>query len=87
MGSLNFVLDVIEILKSFPNAYTDTSGMTSHLMLQRAVNDCGAERILFGSDYPFWDPQVELRRIYVTDLGKDAERKILGENAARLIKI
>jgi uncharacterized protein len=87
MGSLYYALDTIEILKTYPNAYADTSGMTSLLMLQRAVAEYGAEKLLFASDYPFWHPQVELRRIYVARLGKDAERKILSENAVKLLNI
>jgi uncharacterized protein len=87
MGSLYYVLDTIEILKAYPNAYADTSGMTSPLMLGRAMAECGAEKLLFGSDYPFWNPQVELRRIYVARLGQDAERKILSENAVKLFKM
>jgi uncharacterized protein len=87
MGSMHYVLDAIEILKTFSNVYADTSGMCSTLMLQRAVAECGAEKLLFASDYPYWHPRVELRRIYVANLGKKAEQKILGENVARLLKI
>jgi uncharacterized protein len=87
MGSFHYALDAIEILKTYPNAFADTSGLTSPLMLQRAAAECGADKLFFGSDYPFWHPQVELQRIYVADLGKEAEKKILGENIARLLKI
>jgi uncharacterized protein len=87
LGSIHYVLDAIEILKTFPNVYADTSGMSSVLMLRRAVEECGAEKLLFASDYPYWHPQVEIRRIYAADLRRDAEQKILGENAARLLKI
>jgi predicted TIM-barrel fold metal-dependent hydrolase len=85
MGSITFVLDAIEIAKMFPNVYLETSGMTSPSMLRRAVAECGPERILFGSDYPFWHPLVELERIKATDLGMTTTRMILGENIAHLL--
>lgn len=85
MGSTAFVLDAIEIAKMFPNIYLETSGMTSPSMLGRAVSECGPGRILFGSDYPFWHPLVELERIKATDLGMTTTRMILGENIAHLL--
>ena len=54
------------------------------------VRAIGAERVLFASDYPHWDaklsgsPQMILER---NDLDDDAKRKIMGENAARLVAL
>jgi len=87
MGSTAFVLDAIEIAKMFPNIYLETSGMTSPSMLGRAVAECGPGRILFGSDYPFWHPLVEMERIEAADLGTATTRMILGENIARLLDL
>lgn len=87
MGSMHYILDAIELLKTYHNVYADTSGMSSPLMLRRAVAECGAEKVLFASDYPFWHPEVELKRVQVMKFSKKAERKILEENAARLLRI
>jgi len=84
MGSLRYVFDTIEILRCYSNVYTDTSGMSSPQLLHRAVRRGCAERILFGSDYPFWDPVVERTRIEGAKLDSGVKRLILGENAARL---
>jgi len=83
-GSLAFVRDAIEVAKAFPNTYLETSGMTSPLMLRRAVDELGAERILFGSDYPFWHPAVERARVDSAGLDPAASMLILGENAQRV---
>jgi predicted TIM-barrel fold metal-dependent hydrolase len=54
------------------------------------ISSVGAERVLFASDYPHWDaklsgsPQVVMRR---PDLNSDTQRKIMGENAARLLRL
>ena len=87
MGSHHFWLDTIELLKTFPNTYTDTSGMQSPLILRRAIQECGPEKILYGSDFPYWDPRVEISRIKAARLDPHIEKMILGENAARLFSL
>ena len=85
MGSLAYVLDAIELAKRFPNVLLETSGMPSPGMLRRAVAECGPHRVLFGSDYPFWHPEVERARVEAADLGSAATQLVLGENAQRLL--
>lgn len=87
MGSLAFVRDAIEVARHLPNVYLETSGMTSAAMLRQAVADIGADRILFGSDYPFWHPAVERTRVEAAQLGQASTRLIMGENAARLLDL
>lgn len=51
----------------------------------RALIDAyGADRVLFGTDYPMWDPQHELARLRGMRLAPETERKILYDNAAAL---
>ena len=52
------------------------------------VDLVGAERVLLGSDHPFWmgDPEP-LAIVRDAFLGPDAEDKILGANAARLFRM
>ena len=87
MGSLAFVLDAIEVAKRHDNVYLETSGMPSATMVRRAVAECGAQRLLFGSDYPFWNPQVERARIESAGLDPGVERMVMGGNAAQLLRL
>ena len=48
------------------------------------IDDYGADRVLFGTDYPMWDPQHELARLRGMHLAPETERKILYDNAAAL---
>ena len=43
-----------------------------------------ADSVLFGTDYPMWDPQHELARLRGMHLAPETERKILYDNAAAL---
>jgi uncharacterized protein len=85
MGSPTYVLDAIELAKRYPNVLLETSGMPSPSMLRRAVIECGADRVLFGSDYPFWHPEVERARVEAAGLGRTATQQVLGENALQLL--
>ena len=87
LGSLAFVSDAIALSCRYRNVYLETSGMPCSGMLRRAVAECGPDRLLFGSDYPYWDPEVERARIEMAGLGNRATRLILGENAERLFDL
>lgn len=56
--------------------------------LSYLVNVVGAERVLLGSDHPFWlgDPEP-LRIVREAGLAAAAETAILGDNAARLFRL
>lgn len=51
----------------------------------RMVRNHGAERILFGTDSPWYDQKSALRDINNTELTDDEKKLILGENAKKLI--
>jgi predicted TIM-barrel fold metal-dependent hydrolase len=45
----------------------------------------GAERILFGSDYPMWDPVTEVERFMRNDLTDEERELICWHNAERFL--
>jgi predicted TIM-barrel fold metal-dependent hydrolase len=51
------------------------------------VEDYGAERLLFGSDYPFGRPADQLAGVRNLGLGENALEKICGGNISRLLKV
>jgi predicted TIM-barrel fold metal-dependent hydrolase len=68
--------------------YLDVSSAIPYLGDRRAeelINIYGAERILFGSDYPMWDPAEELRRFDTLKLPAGDRDLILCQNAQRLL--
>ncbi len=54
---------------------------------RRLVRCYGADRVLFGTDYPMWSPAEELDRFYAMGLTAEENRKILCDNAAKLFSI
>lgn len=70
--------------------YVDTSSSLYAVSPERAgelVSLFGADRVLFGSDYPMWDPGEELERIGRLGLTPDEYAKVTRLNAEKLLCI
>lgn len=68
------------------NIHVDT--VTKHpIPLDFALRFYGEDRIIFGSDYPFWDTTDHVAAIENSSLGEDVKQKILYQNATRLLKL
>tara|TARA_Y100001968_G_scaffold170440_1_gene155946 strand:- start:676 stop:1503 length:828 start_codon:yes stop_codon:yes gene_type:complete len=68
------------------NLYIDTSSARSILpgLLEWAVKEVGADRILYGTDTPVYYAPMQWARVVCTDLSAEEKRKILRENAFAL---
>lgn len=78
----------LDRMRANKNYYLDTSGygIFRHGLLRRGVAEFGAERFLFGSDYPTCNPAMYLGGVKDDPLLKDDEKElILGGNAKRLL--
>ena len=51
------------------------------------INEIGAERVLFGSDYPWGSPGHDLDRLLKMNLSHEQKSLILAENSKRIFKI
>lgn len=49
-----------------------------------AIRHFGVENVLFGSDFPMWNPEEELQRFLQMDLSASEREDILWNNAARI---
>jgi predicted TIM-barrel fold metal-dependent hydrolase len=69
------------------NLFTDTSSARSitPLLIEWAVREVGAERILFGTDTPLYFTAMQRARIDQADLGDHDKRLILRDNAVKLL--
>jgi uncharacterized protein len=74
--------------KGVDNLWVDTSGAAPEAgIVAHAVEQLGAERLLYGSDAPVRDFAVALARITGAGLGRTVEQKILRNNARALLRL
>lgn len=67
-----------------PNIYTDTALAPVYDILDY-IRDNGPDRIVFGSDFPFGDPNRELGKIMRLPIPEEQKEKIWGSNIERLL--
>ncbi len=70
------------------NTYFDTAAsrfLYRHEVFRQTVDIVGAERILFGTDFPLLSQSRCRKEVEDTSLSDDEKRLILGENARRLL--
>ena len=84
------VWDKVECLKDLSNVYFDTSSSLFFLDKGRAsdlIHRFGPERYFFGTDFPMWKPDEELKRFLALDLTEEERENILYNNAAKLLGV
>jgi predicted TIM-barrel fold metal-dependent hydrolase len=68
-----------------PNVILDlTSSQIYSGMVEACVAAAGAERVVFGTDVPLLEPEVQLHKAYAAKIDARTRELILGGNAARL---
>jgi predicted TIM-barrel fold metal-dependent hydrolase len=87
MGYRDHVGAAIAAARRAPNLYLMTTAVMEPHVVQQAVREIGADRVLFGSNGPAVRPAAQILVIKQADLAPDDERKILGENAVRLFHV
>ncbi len=77
-------------LNRFENLMVDCSSTLAFMEPERArdlIRGYGAERVLFGTDYPMWDFKDELKRFDALGLRSDEAERILWKNSAEIFGI
>jgi uncharacterized protein len=78
----------IELGKYHPNVYFDTCISLHHLApMEKAVSGIGEDRIMFGSDCPYFEFCFDIGKIEHAELSDQVKNKIFAGNAARLFGI
>ncbi|MBE7483159.1 MAG: amidohydrolase [Polyangiaceae bacterium] len=75
----------LEIARRYPNVYLEISSQ-SLTNVRRILDNADTDRVLFGSDWPFYHQAIPLAKLLIATVGREALRpKVLHENAARLL--
>ena len=67
--------------KRFPNIYLEMSGMPMGVKIRQAYEEVGHDRIMFGTDYPFHHPSVEIQKVLTCGLDEAAMQDVFYNNA------
>ena len=79
-----------EVKEALGNAYFDTAAspfLYNPAIYNMAIQIMGAEKILFGTDFPLLKPSRYFKEFKTAGLSELDKRKICGENAQRLLGI
>ena len=82
--------EAAEKLSGYPNFYVDCSSSFDWLTAEKAkeiVRKYGADKVLFGTDFPMWEYERELERFYKMELTAEETEKILYKNAVKVFNI
>ncbi|MFA7636614.1 MAG: amidohydrolase family protein [Monoglobales bacterium] len=87
-GYMNW--DKVALLEPNENLYFDTSSSLAIIeknMALRLNEKFGVEKFFFGTDFPMWNPEEEIKRLYSLGLSQNENRKILYDNFANFFKL
>jgi len=85
-GALQFE-QALELQRRYPNVWLETSSQ-SVSSIRRMVERADPERIVHGSDWPFYHPAISIAKILIATEGKkELRHKMLWANAAALLGI
>ncbi len=89
-GGWSLWTEAVNTLGELPNLYVDCSSSFPYLTDEEAltvIRRYGADKVLFGTDFPMWEPEKELSRLLSLGLNDDELKKILSGNAEKLFGI
>ena len=93
---IGFFDEVISLARTYPNLQFDCCAIISSTEAERGLSDAeltalikeiGVERVMFGSDFPWYDPAIAIERLLRLDFSEPERRLLLGENALRIYKL
>jgi uncharacterized protein len=79
--------EALRLQRQYPNVWLETSSQ-SLSNVRRMVEEADPDRIVHGSDWPFYHPAISVAKVLLaTEDRREIRHKILWKNAARLLKI
>ncbi len=82
--------EAVDKLSTYPNFYVDCSSSLYDMTAEKAKNIVrayGADKVIFGTDFPMWPYDKEFERFFSMELSEDEIRKIFYKNAVKLFGI
>jgi hypothetical protein len=87
-----FLEESVDLARKYDNVHFDTSAILSGTDIKsgfssggeavKLIRRIGVNRVLFGSDWPWFDPLLAIRQIEGLGFSEEERRMILGQNAS-----
>jgi len=77
--------DALLLASETDNTYFELSGVYRRDLVEEMVETVGPERVLFGTNAPYFHPAVEKSRVTGSELAEAEKRALLGESAVGLL--
>ena len=84
---VGWVEDAIIQAKKHSNIILGTTAMPFHEKIYSAVQQIGAERVIYGSDAPSIHPLPEIERVKLAGLSQQELSLVMGGNLSRILKL
>ncbi len=88
LSGINYLHEIrsaVSLMRRYPSVHLETSCVMGYEAIQKAVNECGHEQILFGSAAPLQHGRADLEKILHARIADAAREAILAGNARRLL--
>lgn len=90
LGGWSVWEDASRAYEGIPNFYVDCSSSMPYLekeTVKSIIRRYGAEKVLFGTDYPMWSPEKEIETFFSLGLDESEIRCILNSNVKKLLNL
>ena len=87
LGGWSVWNEAMEKLVGLPNFYVDCSSCFPFIGTEetkKVISAYGIDRVIFGTDYPMWKPDEELKAFFSLGFTEEENRKILSENVLKI---
>lgn len=79
--------EAVRLAQDFPNVYLElTAVLDNRGIIEKFVAEAGADRMLFGTDLPWFDPHHGIGALLSADITDEDRHRILHRNAERLLE-
>jgi uncharacterized protein len=86
MGAHPADAEATDATASLDNLFLETS-LGAHLHIVETVKKAGANKLIFGSEYPLSHPAVEMKKVFLLPITDGERERILGGNIRGLLRL
>lgn len=88
LSGINYLHELqlaVALMRKFPNVHLETSCVMGYAAIEKLVQQCGAQQILFGSGAPIQLGAASLEKILQASISESEREAILGTNLCRIL--